>query len=79
VLIFPEAVVPRWSEATEAFWRDSLDSWRTRDQILALGAGLLMRATQHVKHHIKRFWRGLGASRKEHLDTIASVESWKVH
>jgi hypothetical protein len=39
-LIFPEAVVPRWSEATEAFWRQSLDRWRTRGQILAIGAGL---------------------------------------
>ena len=40
VLIFPEAVVPRWSEATEAFWRESLDHCRTRGQILAIGAGL---------------------------------------
>jgi len=40
VLIFPEAVVPRWSEATEAFWRQSLDRCRTRGQILAIGAGL---------------------------------------
>jgi hypothetical protein len=40
VLIFPEAVVPRWSEATEAFWRQSLDHCRTRGQTLAIGAGL---------------------------------------
>ncbi|HEX4133242.1 MAG TPA: hypothetical protein VHY84_01370 [Bryobacteraceae bacterium] len=40
VLIFPEDVVPRWSEATEAFWRQSLDRCRTRGQILAIGAGL---------------------------------------
>jgi hypothetical protein len=40
VLIFPEAVVPRWSEATEAFWRPSLDRCKTRGQILAIGAGL---------------------------------------
>ncbi len=40
VLIFPESVVPRWSEATEAFWRQSLDRCRTRGQILAIGAGL---------------------------------------
>jgi hypothetical protein len=40
VLIFPEAVVPRWSEATEAFWRQSLDRCRSRGQILAIGAGL---------------------------------------
>jgi hypothetical protein len=46
VLIFPEAVVPRWSEATEAFWRPSLDLWRSRGQVLALGAGLPMQTTQ---------------------------------
>lgn len=40
VLIFPESVVPRWSEATEAFWHQSLDRCRTRGQILAIGAGL---------------------------------------
>jgi hypothetical protein len=40
VLIFPEALVPRWSAATEAFWRQSLDQCRMRGQILALGAGL---------------------------------------
>lgn len=40
VLIFPEAVVPRWSEATEAFWRRPLDLCRTRGQVLAIGAGL---------------------------------------
>ena len=37
---FPEAVVPRWSEATEAFWRETLDRCRNRGQILAIGAGL---------------------------------------
>jgi hypothetical protein len=45
VLIFSEAVVPRWSEATEAFWRDSIDRWRTRGQIVALGAGLPTKTT----------------------------------
>lgn len=40
VLIFPEAVVPRWSEATEGFWREALDRCRTRGQVLAFGAGL---------------------------------------
>jgi hypothetical protein len=40
VLVFPESVVPRWSEATEAFWRQTFDSCRLRGQILAIGAGL---------------------------------------
>jgi len=40
VVIFPEFVVPRWSDATEAFWQQTLDGCRTRGQILAMGAGL---------------------------------------
>lgn len=40
VLIFPEAVVPRWSEATEAFWSQTLNRCRARGQILLIGAGL---------------------------------------
>lgn len=40
VLIFPEFIVPRWSEATEAFWRRTLDRCRKRNQILVIGAGM---------------------------------------
>src|SRR3984885_10034168 len=40
VVIFPESVVPRWSEATESFWSKTLDQCRRRGQILAIGAGL---------------------------------------
>lgn len=40
VLVFPESVIPRWSEATEAFWRQSLDRCRARGQLLVVGAGL---------------------------------------
>jgi apolipoprotein N-acyltransferase len=40
VLIFPEFVIPRWSDATVAFWQQTLDECRTRGQILAMGAGL---------------------------------------
>ena len=32
--------MPRWSAATEAFWRKSLDQCRRRGQILAIGAGI---------------------------------------
>jgi hypothetical protein len=53
VLIFPEAVVPRWSEATEAFWRRSLDRCRTRGQILAVGAGLPARPRGTEDHRQK--------------------------
>ena len=40
VLIFPEFIVPRWSEATEAFWHRTLDRCRKRGQVLVIGAGL---------------------------------------
>jgi len=40
VLVFPESVIPRWSEATEAFWRQSLARCRAHGQILVVGAGL---------------------------------------
>jgi hypothetical protein len=40
VLIFPEAVVPRWSEATQSFWQETLEHARTRGQILVFGAGV---------------------------------------
>jgi len=40
VLIFPEFIVPRWSEATLAFWRRTLDRCRKRGQVLVIGAGL---------------------------------------
>ena len=40
VLIFPESVVPRWSEATAEFWRQTLARCRARGQVLAIGAGL---------------------------------------
>jgi hypothetical protein len=40
VLIFPEAVVPRWSEATQSFWQATIEQARARGQILAFGAGV---------------------------------------
>jgi len=40
VLVFPESVIPRWSEATEAFWSQSLARCRVHGQILIVGAGL---------------------------------------
>ena len=40
VLIFPEHVVSQWSEATEAFWRESLDKLAARHATLIIGVGL---------------------------------------
>ncbi len=40
VIIFPESVVPLWSDATSDFWRQTLADCHTRGQIVAIGAGL---------------------------------------
>jgi apolipoprotein N-acyltransferase len=40
VLLFPEHVVNQWTEATEAFWRDSLNDLARRHATLLIGAGL---------------------------------------
>jgi apolipoprotein N-acyltransferase len=40
VVIFPEFVVPFWTDATRVFWSQTLLSCRSRGQILAIGAGL---------------------------------------
>lgn len=40
VLLFPEHVVTQWNEATEAFWRDSLQSPAERHATILIGVGL---------------------------------------
>ena len=40
VLLFPEHVVTQWTEATDAFWRESLDNLAARHATLIIGAGL---------------------------------------
>ena len=40
VLVFPEHVVTQWNEATEAFWRESLDNLAARHATLVIGVGL---------------------------------------
>jgi hypothetical protein len=40
VLVFPEHVVTQWTEATEAFWHESLHNLAARHATLIIGAGL---------------------------------------
>jgi apolipoprotein N-acyltransferase len=40
VLVFPEHVVTQWTEATEAFWRATLDNMAARHTTLIIGGGL---------------------------------------
>jgi apolipoprotein N-acyltransferase len=40
VLVFPEHVVTQWTQATEAFWHESLDNLAARHATLIIGVGL---------------------------------------
>jgi hypothetical protein len=40
VLLFPEHVVNQWTEATDAFWRESLKNLAERHAIILIGVGL---------------------------------------
>jgi hypothetical protein len=71
VLIFPEAVVPRWSDATKLFWQTSLDRARARGQILALGVGLPAAQAQTPQDYREEL-RELGA-----LDFAAALDALK--
>jgi apolipoprotein N-acyltransferase len=48
VLLFPEHVVTQWTEATEAFWRQSLDNLAERHATLIIGAGFPRLRRRHV-------------------------------
>lgn len=48
VLLFPEHVVTQWTEATEAFWRQSLDNLADRHATLIIGAGFPRLHRRHV-------------------------------
>jgi apolipoprotein N-acyltransferase len=61
VLIFPEFIVPRWSEATEAFWRRTLDNCRKRGQVLVIGAGLPSNARLKDNHPAYNFTAAIDA------------------
>lgn len=49
VLLFPEHVVTQWTEATEAFWRQSLDNLAERRATLIIGAGFPRLHRRHVR------------------------------
>jgi hypothetical protein len=40
VIVFPEAVVNRWTEVTEAFWQQTLVSLESSGKTMLIGAGL---------------------------------------
>lgn len=38
VLIFPESVIPEWTEATDLFWQESIESFRASGKTILIGA-----------------------------------------
>lgn len=40
VFVFPEGVVPRWTEATDAFWKTTIDHAAQRGAVLLVGAAV---------------------------------------
>ena len=40
VIVFPETVVPMWTEATDLFWHDALDDLRARGKTIVVGAAV---------------------------------------
>jgi predicted amidohydrolase len=45
VIVFPETVVPRWNESTEAFWRPTLDSLAAANKTILLGTTIPVAAS----------------------------------
>jgi hypothetical protein len=40
VIVFPETVVPMWTEATELYWQEALDELRASGKTILVGAGM---------------------------------------
>ena len=50
VIVFPETVVPRWSEATDLFWGPTLSRLASSGKILLIGAGVDIPATKEYQN-----------------------------
>ena len=52
VIVFPEFVVPRWTEATDAFWHRTVDAAKASDKTLLIGAGLPIVGTGRYRNAV---------------------------
>ena len=52
VIVFPEFVVPQWTEATEAFWQPTLADVRSRGKTLLIGVGLPIKGTRLYRNAV---------------------------
>jgi hypothetical protein len=52
VIVFPEFVVPRWTEATETFWQPTLADVRASGKTLLIGVGLPITGTSRYRNAV---------------------------
>jgi len=52
VIVFPEFVVPRWTQASDGFWRHSLNGAKANDKTLLIGAGLPVQGTRRYRNAV---------------------------
>jgi hypothetical protein len=52
VIVFPEFVVPQWTEATEAFWQPTLAAARANGKTLLIGVGLPITGTSRYRNAV---------------------------
>jgi len=52
VLVFPEFIVPQWTDATEAFWGRTLDTIRSEGKTLMIGVGLPIAGTTRYRNAV---------------------------
>lgn len=52
VMVFPEFVVPQWTEATEAFWQPTLAEARASGKTLLIGVGLPITGTRRYQNAV---------------------------
>jgi apolipoprotein N-acyltransferase len=52
VIVFPEFVVPRWTEATDAFWHRTVEQVKASDKTLLIGAGLPIVGTGRYRNAV---------------------------
>jgi apolipoprotein N-acyltransferase len=52
VIVFPESMVPKWTDATELLWRRTLDQARLSRKTLLIGVGLPLTGTSYYRNAV---------------------------
>jgi apolipoprotein N-acyltransferase len=52
VIVFPESMVPRWTDATEYLWRNTIDEIRAKGKTVLFGAGLPISGTHGYRNAV---------------------------